>query len=505
VAEPLSTGSPAPAEPLLLRAARLRSGGEPVDVLLADGAVAAVGHRAAAEGAAARALDLGGRWLLPGLWDEHVHFTQYALMRQRLDVSAATSAAATAQLVRDRIDAGGLPEAGPLVGYGFRDGLWPDLPTRAQLDEAARGAAVVLVSGDLHCLWLSTAAVELFAAEIGGDADADGLLREDAAFAVTRRLAEVPDRLVDEWAAEGAAAAAARGVVGLVDLEMTWNPAVWARRVGSGLRTLRVETGVYTHGLDRALAEGLRTGEPVPGGAGLIVMGPFKVLIDGSLNTRTACCEQPYPDGSSGDLTVAPADLLALLQRATAGGLVPAVHAIGDAAARVALDTFAALGTGGRIEHAQLVADADVPRFKELGVIASVQPEHAMDDRDVADLHWAGRTGRAFMLRSLLAAGATLAFGSDAPVSPLDPWHGIATAVGRSRDGLPAWHPEQAIPVEEALAASSRGRRKVTDGHPADLVVVERDPWRTAVEELRTMPVAWTSVAGRPTHSTLDG
>lgn len=479
------------AESLLLRGVRLGPGEEPTDLLITDGTVTGVGE--GREGRA-RVVDLGGRWLLPGLWDEHVHFTQAALVRQRLDVSAAATAGQAAALVRARADAEPLPAGQPLVGYGFRDGLWPDRLTSALLDEAGRGAPVVLVSADLHCLWLSTSAAVLL------DVDGDGLLREDAAFAVSRRLDEVPDALLDAWVDQAAQAAAARGVVGIVDLEMAWNPGTWARRVGAGTRSLRVDAGIYPGHLDRALAEGLHTGAAVAGGQGLITAGPLKVLIDGSLNTRTACCVEPYPDGSAAELTVAPDELLALLRRATRGRLVPAVHAIGDRAVSTALDVFEALGSGGRIEHAQLVADADLPRFASLGVTASVQPEHAMDDRGVADVHWAGRTRRAFPLRSLLDAGARLALGSDAPVSPLDPWRGMAAAVGRERDGLAPWHPEQRVSVADAIEASTRGLRRVRCGGPADLVAVDVDPWSASPDQLRQMPVSLTVLSGRATY-----
>ncbi|GAA2015834.1 amidohydrolase family protein [Nakamurella flavida] len=451
-------------------------------------------------GTRGRRVDLAGRWIVPGLWDEHVHLTQWAMTRRRLDVSPASSAAHAADLVRAHLTGPHAPAADehPVVGYGFRDGLWPDAPSRALLDAAGPDHAVVLVSADLHCVWPNSAAARLFGVLDGQD----GLLVEDDAFLITRRLDEVPDTVVDGWVADAAEAAAARGVVGVVDLEMAWNPGVWARRVAAGHRALRVDTGVYTRHLDRALDSGLRTGDPVPGGGGLVRMGPFKILIDGSLNTRTACCRQPYPDGTSGFLTVEPADLLDLLRRAVGGGLTPAVHAIGDEAARIALDTFAQLGVGGRMEHAQLVAPEDLARFAELGITASIQPEHAMDDRDVADRHWAGRTAWAFPARSLLDAGARLALGSDAPVSPLDPWLGVATAVTRSRDGRDPWHPEQAISVADALAASTRHGR-IAPGEPADLVVLERDPLASSGDELRTMPVSATVLAGRVTAGAL--
>jgi predicted amidohydrolase YtcJ len=177
------------------------------------------------------------------------------------------------------------------------------------------------------------------------------------------------------------------------------------------------------------------------------------------------------------------------------------VHAIGDAANTHALDAFAATGARGSIEHAQLLSTADFARFAELDLVASVQPEHALDDRDVADRYWAGRTDRAFALGSMLAAGARLALGSDAPVAPLDPWVTIAAAVGRDRDGRAPWHPEQAISAADALMAS--GRTGIAIGQAADLAVLDVDPLSASSADLRSMPVAATMIGGRFTHTVL--
>jgi predicted amidohydrolase YtcJ len=144
-----------------------------------------------------------------------------------------------------------------------------------------------------------------------------------------------------------------------------------------------------------------------------------------------------------------------------------------------------------------------VARFAELGVVASVQPEHALDDRDVAERYWAGRTGRAFPLKALLDAGASLALGSDAPVAPLDPWVTIAAAVGRTRGEREPWEPGQAISRQAALAASARGRHAIAVGDAADLAVCEIDPFVASVADLRRMPVAATLLAGRFTHDAL--
>jgi predicted amidohydrolase YtcJ len=263
-----------------------------------------------------------------------------------------------------------------------------------------------------------------------------------------------------------------------------------------------VEASVWPHHLDDAIGRRLRTGDVVEP-RGLVTMGRLKVVVDGSLNTRTAFCWDPYPGVEPhalhpcGVSSVSPAELRELLVRATAHGIGGAVHAIGDRANTEVIDTFEELGIPGVIEHAQLVRTEDFARFAPLGLVASVQPEHAMDDRDVADHFWAGRTDRAFAYADLAAAGATLALGSDAPVAPLDPWLAIAAAVDRSRDGRPPWHPEQAVPVPVALASSVRAGLPISDGDPADLVVVDRDPLTASAAELRTMPVAGTLLGGR--------
>lgn len=492
---------------LLLAGGRL-PGGSRVDVRVVDGlieSVSTVGELSRDQ--SARVVDLDGRFVIPGLWDKHVHATQWALVSRRLDLAAAESAADATAIVAARLrleDATAETDGGPLVGYGFRDGLWPDAPHRALLDGVSGSRPVILVSADLHCCWLNSAAL----AQHGRADHPTGLLREDDCFAVTRTLGAVETQTLDGWVRDTAKAAAARGVVGVVDLEMSWNVDEWTRRIRSGSTELRVRFGIYPQHLDRAIDAGLVTGALVAGTHGLLEVGPFKVITDGSLNTRTAFCFDEYPGlegqrNSRGLLTIPYDELVPLLRRATHAGLVPAVHAIGDHANRLALDAFERLGVSGSIEHAQLVDDADFERFARLGVVAGVQPEHAMDDRDVADKYWTGRTGRAFALASLLAAGAELALGSDAPVAPLDPWITIAAAVARTGDERAPWHPEQAISVEDALIASADGRRSLEPGGPADIAVLDIDPLTATTDELRRMPVAATLLAGRFTHDAL--
>lgn len=485
---------------LLLRNGRVAGRDNAVDVLLKHGVVVGIERDERGDPLRGTAeIDLEGRHLVPGLWDEHVHFDQLALTSRRVDVSGATSAVHAAQLMRD---AERPPEGLPLVGFGFRDGLWPDSPSTVLLDLPGDMPAVV-ISGDIHSCWLNTAAARRF----GVSVDASGMLREDDAFAIIGSVQTVPAAILDAWVSDCAQAAAARGVVGVVDFEMGENLERWSRRFTSGFRTLRVDAAVYEPQLDRAIGAGRHTGEVLADSDERLRVGPFKVITDGSLNTRTALCAHPYPGvtghRSRGQQLVDPAGLEHLMRRANSGGFTPAVHAIGDAANTAALDAFERVGCAGRIEHAQLLVESDVGRFARLGVIASMQPEQAMDDRDVADRYWEGRTARAFALRSLLDAGAVIALGSDAPVAPLDPWVTAAAAVGRARNGRAPWHPEQRITNAEALLASARGRTSIAVGDIADLVVTERDPLACGHDELRTMPVAATMIDGYFTHTTL--
>jgi predicted amidohydrolase YtcJ len=488
----------------VIHGARLAAGTSPQDVLVVDGHVAAIGNLDELPGARDE-VAAGGRFVLPGLWDHHVHFDQWAQVRARLDLSASDSAAAAVRLVDGHLARRGRNPETPVVGYGFRDALWPDLPHRELLDRVAGDVPVVLISADLHCAWLNTAALVRF----GGDAQQTGLLREEAAMRVTGQVAVVAQDVGDAWADDAARAAAARGVVGIVDMEKPWPLPAWRRRIAAGQRSLRVVSSVWSECLAELIEQRMHTGDVIDGTSGLLTVGPFKVITDGSLNTRTAFCYDAYegvPDDDGFGLSlVSEPDLVQLMQQATNAGLTCAVHAIGDRANALALQAFLDAGAHGSIEHAQLLDDADIPRFAQLGVVASVQPEHAMDDRDVADRYWAGRTRRAFVLRSLLDAGAVLALGSDAPVAPLDPWIAIAAAVHRTRDDRDRWHPEQEITREEALLASMPPARRgltLRVGDPADLIVLDADPFTAAPAGLRAMPVTATMVAGHWSHRT---
>lgn len=470
----------------------------PVDVHLAGGRIVDIAPSGAMP-VRGSVLDAEGGWLVPGMWDHHVHAVAWALSAERVSLGATDTAVHAA---RAMADAPVQPD-GRRIGIGFRDALWPDAPTLDALDAVTGDVPTYLINADVHSVWLNSAALRREHMSV----DASGVLREQPAFEISRRLGDVDPLHADAAVARVADAAAARGVVGIVDLDMGWNADMWRRRRTAGFDGLRVSFGLYQEHLERAIADGLRTGDAIDE-SGLVRAGPLKIILDGSLGTRTAACSHAYGDGPSptGVLSVDPAGLVDLMTRAAGAGLECAVHAIGDVANTRALDAFAASGAQGTIEHAQLVAHADLIRFGRLGVSASVQPVQALDDRELAEAVWAGQTASAYPLRSLHAAGAGLRFGSDAPVTPLDPWAAIAAAVFRRRDRDEPWHPEETLDARTALAAATRSGTsdpaEIAPGAVADLVLVGEDPLQCDEAALRKMAVHVTLLAGRVTHAT---
>jgi predicted amidohydrolase YtcJ len=501
-----------PVTSLMIRGARLvpigratASQHEPVDVLVEGGVVTRVADRLDSR-AGVEEVDADGRWCAPGLWDQHVHLAQWTLTSQRLDLAPARSPEHALALVAERVRT---QPGVPVIGWGHRPGAWQRDVTVSELDAVTGETPVVLIAGDGHHAWLNTTALMHLALPVR-----DSVVRETEWFAVYPRLVGLvgSDGTSPEAFRRTLDAAAARGVVGLVDFEFSGSRHDWAERWHQGCDVLRIRWATYADTLDEVIEAGLRTGDALPGCDDRITMGPLKIISDGSLNTRTAWCCEPYADAyrlefPTGQPNLSGAELRALLVRAHGSGLEVATHAIGDAALAEALTAYAETGAIGSIEHAQLVSRDDVHRMAELGVHASVQPAHLLDDRDLAELAWPGRAERCFAFRWMLDDGVELALGSDAPVSPLDPWLAIAAAVHRSADEREPWHAEQALTPAEALAASVDGQPTIGVGSPGDLVLLDADPLATAPDSaatgdaLRNMSVALTAVGGHIVHS----
>jgi len=464
-------------------------------------------------------VDLGGRCVMPGFSDAHVHFPSWALAQREVRLEDTSSLDETLRRVADAV--GSVEPGRWLRGRGWRSGDWspPVEPTRQALDAVTGDTPTALTARDYHSLWLNSAALAQADGELavdGGVVEVDddgrptGVLREESAWLFRDRyLLGSDDEFVDAMR-DGLRIAASRGVTSVHDKD-GWlgAPRFWQRIAADGGLSLRVWQSLPYDFVGRLEELGLRSGL----GDDLLRIGYLKVFMDGTLGSRTA----RLLDGSGVQIT-SREELAEIVRTGARGGWPVAVHAIGDLANRDALDAFeetrdvwAPLGLRPRIEHAQLLAEEDIPRFGQLGVTASVQFSHAPSDRDIADRNWTGMTDRAYAYRSLLDAGAVVANGSDAPIEELDPLAGIRAGVLRTLDERDAWHPEQAVTVEEAfeatiitpawLARDERRRGKLLPGYLADLVVLDRDPLAIEPEELPEVEIVATMVGGRWTHN----
>ncbi len=261
---------------LTLRSVRPYGGGEPVDVVVRDGLVETIAPTGAVP-AAGEVVDLDGRFVGPGLWDAHVHFTQWVISSRRVDVGGTNGPDEVVNAVRRALHAGAPRTDGVLVGYGYRDGLWTTPTSLRALDEAFPDDPVVLVSGDLHAGWMNSRGAE----RLGLRPDDSGVVAEFEWIAALQRFQQAASIPVEAYG-EVAEAAARRGIVGIVDYENVPNFREWPERVAAGVRSLRVDASVWPDRLEEALAAGLRTGDDLDAD-GLVTMGRLKVVSDGSL------------------------------------------------------------------------------------------------------------------------------------------------------------------------------------------------------------------------------
>jgi predicted amidohydrolase YtcJ len=464
-------------------------------------------------------LDLGGRCVLPGFTDSHVHFPTWALAQRQVRLEGASSL--DEALARVAAAIGEVPSGRWLRGLGWRSGEWSPAyePTKEALDQVAGDVPVALMSKDYHSLWVNSAALALTDGELqvpGGVVERDeageptGVLREECAWHFRDTYVRPSEDEMVDACREAIPLALSRGVVAVHDKD-GWLGAlrVFQRLKDEGALDLRVWQSLPWDHLDRLQELGLASGL----GDDFLRVGYIKAFLDGTLGSRTAL----MLDGSGVEI-VGYDEFEDIVRRSARAGFPVAVHAIGDLANRRALDAYEATqdewrprGLRQRIEHAQLLAPEDIPRFAELGVAASVQFSHAPSDRDLADRFWEEKTAGAYAFRSLVDSGALVANGSDAPVEELDPLFGIRAGVTRTLDDREGWHPEQAVTVEQALYATcvapawltgdERRRGKLVPGYLADLVVLDRDPLDCPSDELAEVRVVATMLGGRWVHN----
>ena len=524
-------------------------------VAIGQGRVLAVGARDAILEAASRAevIRADDAAIVPGLHDFHLHLVGMARARRIVDLSGARGMDELLERLSPMAEKR-LPPRQWLGGQGWST----EALDRAQLDRLERllaGRPALLMSHDHHSAWASRAARAAAGVsdetpdppggrlERGPEGALDGILRERAIDLVadhapeltgaelTAEIAAVADELAG-FGITGATDAGDAGTAGgrgrYASLGDSFSSLVEAADAIGG--RLRVTVDLPVAALSAAQELGLRAGSVLAGDERIRV-GWAKVYADGALGSRTAALLAPYRCAEAGDpgetgiLRVTAGELDAHLDDGAAAGIGLAIHAIGDRAVATVLDAIArrvdregrnpgGAGWPHRIEHAQLVRSTDRARFAALGVTASLQPIHLPTDRPAAERCWPDRLADAYRWRSLAAAGAVLAFGSDAPIETANPWLGIHAAVHRAlpSGAPPAWGGDERVELAAALGAYTAGpaaaARRADLGHlrpgaRADLAVLNVDlPTLLAADErLAAVKSRLTLVDGSKVHS----
>jgi len=507
-------------------------------VAIAGGRILLVGTNEAAArhiGDSTEVIDLAGATVLPGLVDAHVHLGGIGQREMTLNLEGLTSLAAFLAKVKERVD-----QAAPgewITGRGWIETFWTPavFPTRQDLDRVAPNHPVVLTRADGHASVANSVALRLAGVTRSTVAPDGGAINKDARGEPTGMLIDAAQGLVrglvpqatdadlDRALELGAAREVQLGWVQVQDAHGSLEEVERMRRLyRDGKITLRIYKAIDGPSAD---ADSLiRLGSSVDEFDGRFTLRTIKVAMDGSLGSRGAALLQPYADDptTSGLVTTDTAQLRPMLEAALRAGIQVETHAIGDRGNRMLLDmyehAFGAVPAAERRvaeprwrnEHSQIVDPADLPRFKQLGIIASMQPSHA-----IGDLHFVpariglGRTAGAYAWQTLMSQGVPVAGGSDAPVERGEPMIEFYAAVARKDiRGFQGegWHPEEALTREQALrmftywpayAAFEEDRRgTITTGKWADLTILDKDIMQVPEAEILTARTLFTIING---------
>ncbi len=477
--------------------------------------------------------NLGGKTVIPGLIDAHIHWEGTARALFSVDLFEVPDKSVAVSRVADWVNR--VPPGQWITGAGWFQDVWPDraFPTAADLDAVAPLNPVYLTAKSGHAAWVNTAALRLcgitastpdpdggqFVRDASGQPT--GVLLELAMNAVHHQIPPPSPEQVATYMKSAQEQAHAVGLTGLHDFD---EPSclralqIMRERGDLGLRVLKHINRAW---LPAALDSGLRGGF----GDDWLRIGALKIFADGALGPRTAYMIDPYegePD-NYGISTIDKEEMAELVSRASAAGLPSTIHAIGDRAVHDVLDVYevirreeAARGETfadrrHRIEHVQVIHPDDAGRLAQLGIIGSFQPIHATSDMVMADSYWGARSKWAYNARLQIDQGVIVAFGSDSPVDTLDPFRGIHAAVTRQRaDGSPGpdgWYPELRLTLDETMRGYTFGPAyaagmddrlgKLASGFLADLVVLDRDPYAIPSAELLQVKVLGTMVGGQ--------
>lgn len=471
--------------------------------------------------------DMGGGVILPGLTDAHLHLKNYALSLQKVDCETDTKEECLRR-VQER-----LRQARPgewVLGHGWNQNIWGTWPAAAELDAIAPNNPVYLTAKSLHAAWANTAALKLAQITLQTPDPQNGQIQRDDQGNATGILLETAMELVGDVVPEPGTAEIAdamekaqsilwrMGLTGVHDFDRRDSFMALQQLRAQGRLKLRVLKNIPVELLDQAHDLGLRGGF----GDDWLRIGSVKVFMDGALGPHTAAMFQPYigEDENRGILNMDGEELFEHGRKAAQVGLGMTVHAIGDRANHEVLNAYEQLrkyesdnnlpALRHRIEHVQVIHPDDAARLGEMNIIASMQPIHATSDMLMADAFWGERSRLAYAIRTQLEYGAPLAFGSDAPVESPNPFLGLYAAVTRRRaDGSPSaegWYPEQKLSMKEAWEGFTMGPAyaaymenrlgRLAPGYLADLIVLEKDPFQCAPEDLLTMQPSATMVGG---------
>jgi predicted amidohydrolase YtcJ len=490
-------------------------------------------------GTVAEKHDLGGRTVLPGLTDAHIHLQHYALSLRKIDCETDTLAECLRR-IGERVTRAASGEW--VLGHGWNQNAWEDAPpasaqrvagfgNASDLDAIAPDHPVYLTAKSLHAAWANSAALRLAGITADTPDPENGKIQRDSQGNPTGILLESAMDLLDQVIPQPGADQVAQaiqeaqpvlwrmGLTGVHDFDRrTCFMALQQLRADGKLR-LRVTKSIPVDDLEHAVELGLRSGF----GDDWLRIGSVKVFMDGALGPRTAAMIQPYLNDSEnfGILNLDGEELFEISRRAAGSGLSMAVHAIGDRANHAVLEAYQQLrhyerenklpALRHRIEHVQLIHPDDAGRLGELDIIASMQPIHATSDMLMADQFWGERAALSYAWQTQLAHGARLAFGSDAPVESPNPFWGLHAAITRQRaDGTPGpdgWYPSQRLDMQAAIEGFTLGPAfttgmenrlgKLVPGYLADLIVLETDPFGCAPHALLEMESSATMIAGQ--------
>jgi predicted amidohydrolase YtcJ len=470
-------------------------------------------------------IDMQSALILPGLTDAHLHFADLALGLAQVNGETPDLDGVLAR-VADK--ARSLQPGEWILGYGWNHNVWGGrFPGAADLDRVAPGNPVMLQDKSGHAIWVNQAALSLAGITRntpdpadgkilrGPDGSPSGILLEGACVLVMRI---VPKPTVEEIAAamvEATRIAHRFGLTGVHDMDGPMSFAAQQLLHARGELGLRVVKSIPLGKLDEAIALGIRSGL----GDDYLRIGHIKMFADGAMGPRTAWMLEGF-EGAPDDkgICVTPPEVIRdAVLRANAAGLACAIHAIGDRANREILDIFAAtpanpsLAAPNRIEHAQILHPADMQRFAELGVVASMQPIHATSEIGMTDRHLGKRSAGAYAFKSVLRNKAVVAFGSDCPVETMDPVAGIHAAVTRRQasgePGPEGWHGDERMTVAEAVHAYTHGAAQAAGwsdrlgslqvGMLADMTILDRDIYEIESHDICNAKVLGTVVGGR--------